>query len=179
MRMIFVFVVIIFVVAAKAQTVLPGSYLNYTTGDAIRNAPVFDSSYHKKWSFSKYADISVGYSFFKGGSASVFAAPVGIQINRRLNNNLYAFTGVSVAPAYINFNNAFLSSNPGKINGNNLSFNNNNLSLSSRAELGLMYINNEKTFSISGSIGVERNSYPVFYNQTNTSRSNTAIFPNK
>ena len=41
--------------------------------------------------------------------------------------------------------------------------------LYSRAELGLQYINDERTFSISGSIGVERSSYPVLpYNNTRT-----------
>jgi hypothetical protein len=34
--------------------------------------------------------------------------------------------------------------------------------LNSRVDIGLMYINDARTFSISGSIGVERGTYPVY-----------------
>jgi len=47
----------------------------------------------------------------------------------------------------------------------------------SRAELGLMYINNDKTFSISGSIGIEKNSYPLYpYNQMNSTNPGPVIY---
>jgi len=35
--------------------------------------------------------------------------------------------------------------------------------INSRVDIGLMYINDARTFSISGSIGVERAAYPVYY----------------
>jgi hypothetical protein len=105
---------------------------------------------------------------------------VGLQLNRRLNNNLYAFAGVSVAPAYTNFNNAFLSADINKINPNNSFIKGNNFGMYSRVDLGLTYVNDAKTFSISGSIGVERSSYPLFpYNQINTTRQNPVVYPNK
>jgi hypothetical protein len=45
------------------------------------------------------------------------------------------------------------------------------------ASLGLMYINDQKTFSISGSIGVERSSYQFMpFNQV---RPNVAATPVK
>ncbi len=46
----------------------------------------------------------------------------------------------------------------------------NNFSLYPKAEVGLSYINDERTFQISGSIGIERNTYrmPVFMLVTNT-----------
>lgn len=126
-----------------------------------------DSIYsNKKWFLSKYQYISAGFSFFNGGSATILSAPMGIQLNRRLTNNLIAYAGISVAPAYINFNHSFRNAAmPKNYIGNNLS-SFNNFGLNSRAEVGLMYINDEKTFSISGSIGIERSSYPVFlYNR--------------
>jgi hypothetical protein len=45
------------------------------------------------------------------------------------------------------------------------------------AELGLMYVNDAKTFSISGSIGVENSSSPLFpsYQPVRAARSNRVI----
>jgi hypothetical protein len=41
----------------------------------------------------------------------------------------------------------------------------------SSASLGLMYINDARTFSISGSISIERDNYPVYYyNPVNTTK---------
>jgi hypothetical protein len=37
--------------------------------------------------------------------------------------------------------------------------NNPQFNMASRAELGLMYVNDQRTFSISGSFGVQRNTY--------------------
>jgi len=51
---------------------------------------------------------------------------------------------------------------------------NNGLGVYSRAELGLMYVNDAKTFSVSGSIGVQRSSYPVYpYPQANRTKQNS------
>jgi hypothetical protein len=164
----------------KAQTVLPGSFMDYTyRGVFTHNIPVQDSGSQKKWSFSKYTGLSASYSFFKGGSASVIAAPMGLQLNRQLTNNLYAFAGVSVAPAFINFNSAFLSSDFNKTTANNAFLHTSSFGMYSRAEVGLMYVNPEKTFSISGSVGIERSSSPVFYYPMNATRQNPAIVPNR
>jgi hypothetical protein len=86
-----------------------------------------------------------------------------LQLNRQLTNNVYAFAGVSVAPSFLHYNGAFYQ--PG-INKSNSFMNANNFGTYSVAHMGLMYINNERTFSISGSIGVGRssyNSYSPFY----------------
>jgi len=165
--------------AVKAQAILPGSFMDYSyRGTFARNIPVQDSLSKKKWSFSKYTGLSASYSFFKGGSASVIAAPIGLQVNRRLTNNLYAFAGVSVAPAYIHFNSAFLPTDVTKNPANNSFLRGNNFGMYSRAEIGLMYVNPERTFSISGSIGVERSSTPVFYSPVNTTRQKPVTSPN-
>src|SRR5215831_9556710 len=63
----------------------------------------------KKWFLTSYSNIGVGLSFFNGRTATVVSAPVGLQLNHELNNNLYAFAGVSLAPTYVNFNHSFLS----------------------------------------------------------------------
>jgi len=163
----------------SAQTSLPAGFTDYTQRQSLHNLHVNDSASNKKWFLSKYSGISTSFSFFKGGNATVVSAPMGLQLNRKLNNNLYAFAGVSVAPAYVNFNNTFLASNTGKFYSNNAALKSSSFDMYSRAEMGLMYINDQKTFSISGSISIERSSYPVYpYNQMNTTRQSPFIAPN-
>jgi len=118
---------------------------------------VADTNTHqKKWIFTKYASVSTGFMAFKGGSASFLSAPIGVQVTRPLNNNLYAYAGLSVAPTYFNFNSPFFQ--PG-INKSNGFMNANNFGVYSAAHLGLMYISDDKSFSISGGISVGRNLY--------------------
>ena len=63
-----------------------------------------DSSFYvqqvqrKKWFLTSYSNIGIGLSFFNGRTATIVSAPVGLQLNHELNNNLYAFAGVSLAP---------------------------------------------------------------------------------
>lgn len=183
MRTLIVLVMIVSVSALKAQTVLSPNFIDYIHRATFANNIHFaDSISKKKWSFSKYSGISTSFAFFKGGNATIFSAPVGLQLNRRLNNNLYAFAGVSVAPAYVNFNRAFMTTDFNKVNQNATFFNSRSLSIYSRAEMGLQYVNDAKTFSISGSISVERSNYPILpyyqYNNYNT-RQNPANFLNR
>ena len=113
---------------------------------------VADSNTHqKKWFLSKYAGISAGYMFFNGGGGPFLSAPMGLQINRQLTNNVYAFAGVSVAPSMFNFNTPYYQSS---FNKNNSFMNANRFGAYSSAYMGVMYVNDERTFSISGSIGV-------------------------
>ena len=168
MRIIFTLITTFLFISLKAQTVLPGSFQNGIRENIFSNKNLYDSTEQKKWFLTKYTGITAGYSFFRGGNAAVIAAPVGLQLNRRLNNNFYAFTGVSIAPAYVNFNHALLYNNFNKSAAVN-NFYKNNIGMYSRAEIGLMYINDARTFSISGSIGVERNNFPMYFNnQINT-----------
>jgi hypothetical protein len=154
--------------SVDAQTFLPGGFMNNSyRGSAAANINFNDSASSKKWFISKYSGLSTTFSFFKGGNATVISAPMGLQLNRRINNNVFAFAGVSVAPAYVNFNSSFMNSGFNKLNANN-SFKSSSLGIYSRAELGLMYVNDERTFSISGSVGIERNSFPMpaYYNNS-------------
>ncbi len=172
--------VLIFSVSVNAQTALRGSYMDQLQLQSFANMGTYmdSSAANKKWFMSRYIGISSSVGFFNGGNAAVFSIPIGIQINRRLHNNWYAFAGVTAAPAYVNFNNSYLSNNAGKSFLNNSIFSSNQLNLYSRAEMGLMYINDQKTFSISGSISVERSSYPMVpATYLNTPRPNTFIAP--
>ncbi|HEY2726871.1 MAG TPA: hypothetical protein VGI61_06835 [Parafilimonas sp.] len=155
--------------------------MDYTQRAAFASHNHFkDNVANKKWFLTTYSAISTDFVFYKNGNATVLSAPVGLQLNRTLNKNLYAFAGVSAAPAYINFNDAFLSANINKTNSNNSFLKSNNFGMYSRVDLGLTYINDAKTFSISGSVGIERSSYPLFpYNQINTTKQNTIVYPKK
>ena len=155
--------------SAKAQSYLPVSTLSFAPWQPYSTYRPGDSNnLNRGWYLSKYAGISAGFGYFNGAGGSFISAPVGLQLNHPLNNNLIAFAGVSVAPTFFNFSSSFTSpSYPGNMP------NAYGLGLNSRAELGLMYINDAKTFSISGSIGVDRYSYPAFPTQrTNIQKNN-------
>jgi len=136
-----------------------------------------DSTYYiqplqkKKWFLTSYSNVGIGFNFFNGGTATVVSAPVGLQLNRQLNNNLYAFTAVSLAPTYVNFNSSFLSPGTKPYTGNALK--SDYFGLHPSVNMGMMYVNDARTFSISGSIGVERSSYPILYPPANMQRINT------
>ena len=172
MRIILTFVVMVFATTLQAQTSLPGSFQNNTYGNTFAaNKNVYDSSTPKKWFLTSYTGITAGYSFFGRGNASFVAAPIGVQLNRRLSNNLYAFAGITAAPTYFNFNRAFVTTDLNKLNTRNTFYQPGNLSMYSAATMGLMYINDARTFSVSGSLSVERSNYPLFYNnQLNTTK---------
>lgn len=161
MRTFFILFLVISFSAVTAQSYLPGSFMNSTPRYSMPGTLKTDSTPAKKWMVSTYSGISTSFSFFKGVNATILAAPVGIQVTRRLNNNWYGFAGLSVAPAYINFNHSFLNSSMHKFGQNSTLFNSNRLDVYSRAAMGVMYVNDQKTFSISGSIGIEKSSYPL------------------
>jgi len=142
MRVLILALITLVSVSAAAQSPF---YSYHQFGDSAALA--------RKWHVSTYGGISAGLG--------MYAAPIGLQINRRLNNNFYAFAGVAAAPTFYNFNHAFNSTSAFKpypgMNPAATGF-----GLQSRVEMGLMYINDARTFSISGSIGVTRGSYPAY-----------------
>ena len=180
MRLIFLLFILFTSVTLKAQIPTLGLY-GYPQRTIMDRGINADSPFQKKWFISTYSGISTSFSFYRGGNATVIAAPLGLQLNRRLNDNLYAFAGVSAAPAYVNFNQTFVNTNIKGLQSNTTA-KYNNFGISTRAEMGLMYVNDAKTFSISGSIGVETNNYPAYYynyNQPNNNRPNPAVRPNR
>ena len=178
MRILFIFILMVFAVASQSQAVLPRSFQNNIAGSSfIQNKNVYDSSAQKKWFITRSAGITAGYSLFSRGGASFVAAPVGLQLNRRLSNNVYAFAGVTVAHMYLNFNRSFLAADLTKIPTVNGFYQPGSFSMYSAATLGLMYINDQRTFSVSGSISVERSNYPMYYqNRSNTTKPGNIPF---
>lgn len=172
MRVFFVVVMLFFFVTVKSQTVVsPGFGMYPHNSSLLNNSHLHDSLSSPKWFFSSYSGLSTSVSFFKGGNASVFSAPMGLQLNRRLNNNWYAFANISVAPSYISINPSYLSGFNKNFSNNR--FQQNSLGLYPAASLGLMYVNDAKTFSISGSVSAERGYYPgmPFYPSNNVAQS--------
>jgi hypothetical protein len=170
MRTILLIVVLLSFATIKAQTVASLPIAGYTQGRFANNIYLGDSLSTKKWSFSRYSGISTSFTFFKGGNATIVSAPMGLQVNRMLNNNLYAFGNIVFAPAYTNFNHSFITTGFNKNNPGNMFSGQGSLGVYSAASMGLMYINNDKTFSISGSISIEKSSYPLlpFYPTNNS-----------
>ena len=170
MRIFILVVMLFFFVTVKSQMIFSPGLNNYPQRTALlNNSHLHDSLSTPKWFLSSYRALSTSVSFFKGGNASVFSLPMGIQLNRRLNNNWYAFANVSVTPSYISMNPSFL----GGLNKNftNNTFQRNSFGVYPAASLGLMYINDARTFSISGSISAERNAYPFLpYSPVNNAK---------
>jgi hypothetical protein len=145
------------------------SALGYTTIDHARQlsfarqhafgAPFLPA---KKWQLSSFGGISGSYSLFNRTNASLLSAPVTLQVAHPLSKNLYAFAAVTAAPAYFNFNSFYLHPQSDKFSSLNPMTGVHPFGWYSRAEAGLFYINDEKTFSISGSIFMERSSYPAY-----------------
>lgn len=164
MRLVFLFIICLSFFSLKAQIYAPLSPFSYGPANRFGHYHLMNdsNSLEKKWSVTKYAALSSSWLFMNGANGNVISAPIGLQVNRRLNNNLYAFAGASVAPAYFNFNRPI----PATAGNKNFlavpGINSNGFGMSSRIEAGLMYVNDERTFSISGSIGIERNNYPFY-----------------
>ncbi|HLX93257.1 MAG TPA: hypothetical protein VKR32_16345 [Puia sp.] len=172
MRYVMILLILVFSIFSNAQSSsesLEGNSQTSFSRDSISGERHLLSS---KWSTSFYWGMSTGFSFFNGGNAMVFSAPVGWQLNRRLTNNVFAFAGISIAPSYINFNHSFLYSDVGKVSPA-YGIRSNNFGVYSRAEMGLMYVNDARTFSISGSVDVQRSTNPLFlYQPINGARAN-------
>lgn len=151
-------------ISLRAQTRLPFNAMDNMQNETFSYRHVLNDSNNlqKKWSLSKYGGISTSFGFFNGAAVTVLSAPTGLQLNRRLNNNLYAFANISAAPAFFNLPRPFSNADAYKNYPGNPRFNANGFGIYSSAAAGLMYINDDRTFSISGSIGIERSSYPFY-----------------
>src|SRR5262245_31208979 len=125
-------------VAAKAQMPLSFGYMNGMQPGFRHFGQADDSTrQQKKWFLTKFASISTGFIGFNGGSGTFLSAPMGIQLNRQLTNNVYAFAVVTVAPSLFNFNGAFYQ--PVNNQGKGGFMNRNNFGAYSSAQMGLMY----------------------------------------
>ncbi len=175
-------IILFIAILMSAMVVKAQSPLSYGATNGTRSAltdphqTADTNNLHKKLFITKYAGISTGFVAFKGGGGSFLSVPLGLQVNRQLTNNIVAFGGVSIEPSLFNYNTPFyqhgISKNNGMMYGNNSGMDGRNFSINPAARIGLMYISNGGTFSISGSIGVSRssyNGYSPFYAPTNFS----------
>jgi hypothetical protein len=110
------------------------------------------------WQLRPYASVSAGYLFL-GGGISYVSAPAGLMVFRPLNHNFTGFAGVNVAPTVFNMSRLYSDqlTNPA-YRGNRFT----GLGVNAGVQGGIIYTNDAKTFSISGSISVERGSYPAY-----------------
>lgn len=161
MRILLTILVSMTFLFTKAQSYSPVNTLGYGYNQWGTFTPSqwTDSGHlNRKWQLRPYASLSAGYVFLNGGM-SYLSVPAGLMLVHPLNNNLSAFAGVSATPVIFSINR--FTANSAIYPGNNFS-RPYNLGLNARVEGGLMYTNDAKTFSISGSVGIERGSYPVY-----------------
>jgi hypothetical protein len=173
MRTFLTILVSLAVVSAKAQSPLPVGALRPVNTPYLAGAPYpigaplptrdSGTSISHQLQLRPYASISTGYIFLNRG-ISYFSAPVGLALVYPINRNISAFAGVSASPVVFSVNQLNNYPNSNFSRSYNFGWN-------ARVEGGLMYTNDAKTFSISGSVGVERGSYPGYpAYRTNTKR---------
>ncbi|PWT94582.1 MAG: hypothetical protein C5B52_19635 [Bacteroidetes bacterium] len=114
-----------------------------------------------RWFVSRYAALSMGNTFYPHANAFYFSAPMGLQLNRSLNKNWYAFAGAYVAPTYTSFNHSMMYA-PYSKGFTGSAYPPNYFTVNPGVQAGLMYISNDGSFSVSGSIRAEYHSYPVY-----------------
>lgn len=163
LRIIFLAAVLMSGLAVNAQT--DSSFGAMNRWESGFKRPASDTNHiQKKWFVTKYAGVSAGFVAFNGGGGSFLSVPLSLQLNRQLTHNLFAFGAVSAAPMVFRSNSMFYQ--PAMNKGATSWMQTNNFSAWSDARIGVMYISNDKTFSISGSVGVGRgtyNGYSPFY----------------
>lgn len=161
MRILLSILILMTFLSAKAQTYLPGHSLalGYTPWQPFMPSIAFSGSDStRKWAVRPYASLQAGYAFFHGG-VSFLSIPAGLALFHPLNNNLTAFTGVSIVPVAFSMNRLFAepaANTPGNFSRPY------GLGMNAGVQAGLIYTNDAKTFSISGSVELTRGSYPVY-----------------
>jgi hypothetical protein len=144
--------------ASTAQTHLfPGTAWGYAPWQPfVPYSQFIPGTPNRSWQLQPFTSASVGYTFLGGGGVSYLSAPVGVILFHPLNNNFTAFGAASIAPTIFHFNSLYTT--PAGYPGNGVTGLNVNASVTG----GVIYTNEAKTFSISGSISVGRGSNPVY-----------------
>jgi len=153
------------ILGATAQTHLPIGPWGYGFSPwqpVIMPLPSFNVDAKSKWQLKPFANLTAGYMFFNGGSMSYVSAPVGLALFRPLNSNWTAYGAATVTPTFFNINS--LSTLPvSDPNYRGYPFQGGyGMGINPGVQGGLIYTNDAKTFSISGHVRVERNSYPIY-----------------
>jgi hypothetical protein len=168
MRILLILFICFAFTVSNAQThVAPAAGWGYTPWQPyVPYSVITAGNTDHTWQLRPFASASVGYIFL-GGGISYVSAPVGLILYRPLNNNFTAFGAATVAPTVFHFSSLYNTpyGNPG-YPANNLT----GLGVNAAVQGGIIYTNDAKTFSISGSISVERGSYPVYTAPRTTAR---------
>jgi hypothetical protein len=171
MRILLSILILTTFLSTKAQSYLPGHSLalGYSPWQPfVPSVALGNSDLSKKWEVRPYASLQAGYAFFQGG-VSYLSVPAGVALFHPLSKNISAFAGVSATP--VAFSMSRLYTDPaanGSYPGNYSRY---GLGLNAGVQAGLIYTNDAKTFSISGSVELQKSNYPV-YQPTRTNTKN-------
>ncbi|HVU98359.1 MAG TPA: hypothetical protein VHE34_24210 [Puia sp.] len=122
-----------------------------------------------KWQLRPAAGLSAGYIFFNHGGASYITAPLSLTLYHPLTPNVTAFAGLVAAPTILSAGSLYAPSPFNQpFSGNDFT---RSLGINAGIQGGLMYTNDAHTFSISGSIYMERGSYPAYSSPRRTGDS--------
>jgi hypothetical protein len=122
--------------------------------------PSIDNS-NRRFQLQPYASVSAGVIFFNAPT-SYISAPLGLMLAKPLSNNWAAFSSLSLAPTVFSINRLYTDPafrSPWSANPFSGAY---GLGVNAAIQAGLIYTNDAKTFSISGSVILERGSYPVY-----------------
>lgn len=125
----------------------------------LQDVRLLDSTVPKKWFVSSYTSLSAGFIGFKGGSASYIAAPIGIQLNRALNNKWTAFGGVSMTPVLLTHHSMQAASSAKGFPNSFMSANLNRFTVNPAAYLGANYTSGNHSFQVEARIVFDRGNY--------------------
>lgn len=171
MRPVLFILILTSCLSAKAQLFLPGHGLSlgYTPWQPFMPSIVLgNNEVSRNWELKPYAGLQAGYAFFNGG-VSYLSVPAGIALFHPLNKNFSAFVGISAAP--VAFSMSRLYTDPAEMTSYPGNYSRYGLGLNAGVQAGLIYTNDAKTFSISGSVELERGSYPVYQPARNNTKN--------
>lgn len=164
MKFLLAIILPMMVLGAAAQTNVPTGTWGYGLApwQSTMYLPSFDAGNLKRpWQVRPFASLSAGYIFLNGGISYV-SAPVGVALFHPLTTNWTAYGAATVTPVGFSFNR--LATVPmtdphyrGYPFGGGYG-----LGLTTGVQGGLIYTNDDRTFSISGSVHFERSTYPVY-----------------
>ena len=159
MRALLVIIALVTVLGAQAQIPVAGG-LGYTPWQMFP----LTNNYFKtnSWQLQPSVGLNAGYIFYNGG-ISYLSAPLALTLYHPLSSHFTAFGGVYAAPTVFNVNDLRVASPAnGRFSGNPFS-GPYGLGIDAGIQGGLMYTNEAHTFSISGSVIMQRGSTPVYY----------------
>ena len=156
MRTVLAIMISLSFLSTRAQSHLPiptwGYGLSAWQPFPMPSAPLTNA----KWQLRPTAGLSAGYIFFNHGGASYVTAPLSLTLYHPLTPNVTAFGGVVAAPTVFSVGSLYA---PSPFSGSEFT---RGLGINAGIQGGLMYTNDAHTFSISGSVILERGSYPSY-----------------